>query len=86
MSDHTESPLRLSNERKISMPLAFVLGLVVIAATGMAAWTTTRAQVDRNTEDIKVLNVKVQTMQETLFEIRGDVKYLVRRQPAPEKP
>jgi hypothetical protein len=36
----------------------------------------------------EVLNVKVQTLQETLFEIRGDVKYLVRgsRQPGGTQP
>lgn len=74
----TEKPREVSPESRFTVPLALLIGIVVTAATGYAAWTGTREQVDRNTKDIDALNMEVRAMRETLFEIRGDVKYLVR--------
>lgn len=74
----TSQPLTLDRESKFTLPLAFLLGVLVVTATGVAVWTTTRAQVERNTERIRDIETEQRAMRDTLAEIRGDVKYLVR--------
>lgn len=79
MSDRTEAPLLVSRERRLSMPLAFLLSLLAVTALGAVAWTSTREQVARNTSDIQTLQAKVSSDHDLLLEIRADVKNLVRR-------
>jgi hypothetical protein len=73
-----DTDLVLSRESRVTVPLALLAMILAAAAVGYAKWTGTEAQVQRNTEDIKTLNSEVRSMRDTLSEIRGDVKYLVR--------
>lgn len=71
-------PFYMSRERKLSMPLAFLLALLASVAAGAVAWSNTRDQVGRNTEDIRDLKTEQRVVRESLSEIKADLKYLVR--------
>lgn len=78
MSEHTTTPLRLSRDSRVTIPLALVAGLIATTAIGYAAWSSTREQVERNTDDIKTLTTEQRVLRETIYEMRADLKYLVR--------
>lgn len=80
MSDRTEAPFHVSRERKLSMPLAFLLALLAVTAAGAVAWTSTREQVARNTSDIQTLQTKFGSDHDLLVEIRADIKNLMKRE------
>lgn len=80
MSDRTEAPFAVSRERKLSMPLAFLISLLAVTAAGAVAWTSTREQVARNTTDIQTLQSKVANDHDLLVEIRADIKNMMKRE------
>ncbi len=88
MSDNSEieAPYTMSREQRITIPLALLAGIIATTAIGYAKWASTNEQLARNTDDIKALNAEVRMMSDTLAEIRGDVRYLVRNSREDRKP
>lgn len=81
MSDNSNppaTPLELSKQSRLTMPLAFVLGLIAVTAAGAMAWTSTRSQVENHDRRINLIEAKVATDHDILVEIRADLKNLVR--------
>lgn len=72
----TAAPFRLSKERSVSMPIAFLGALVVVTAVGYAAWSGTQDQVKRNTGDIGDLKKDAKAAREILIRIDENVKNL----------
>lgn len=78
MSSDTTPTYKVSRETRVTVPLALLAVVLVFTAVGYAKWAGTQEQVVRNTEDIKAVNAELRLLRDTLGEIRGDVKYLVR--------
>lgn len=75
-AETTQAPFQISKERRISMPLALLFGLLVAVAAGAVALNSTRDQVNRNTSDIAVLQTEAKSTREILIRIDENVKQL----------
>lgn len=76
MSQADSAPFLVSKERRIDMPMALLVTLLVATAGFSVALGLTRDQVLRNTASIIVLQVEQKNAREILIRIDENVKQL----------
>jgi hypothetical protein len=76
----TSPPIRLSDTRKLTLPLGLLITVLIAVAVSYAKWTSTAEQVDRHTAQINTLETSERTTREILIRIDENVKDLRRSQ------
>lgn len=81
MSTDSEPSIKISKERRITMPFAVLISIVMLGSAGAVGLNSTREQVARNTADIAQLRLEQAAMRELLIRIDENVKELKARRP-----
>lgn len=85
MSD-SQPPMKVSDTRRITLPLALLVAIVVAGAVGYARLTSSEDRLGRHETRLTDLEAEARTTREILIRIDENVKELRRTQHRPPAP
>jgi hypothetical protein len=79
MSNETTPPIRLSDQTKIRLPLAMLIGLIGIAATAAVIWSGDHRIVQELPAQVGAIETRVRKLEDSQTEIavmKNDVRWI----------